>query len=363
METPKYTITNLILNYIVRYELAVSEIKNIVVPSPLLEESREQLCAEEIDKLGELIAYPIGYNKALTVQRGQVTPSYKAKLKIFTNFKNTQDFINSYSVKSNLKPSIELSTHLNKILMKDIVEPWDLGRLKTFSEKPFELYDTWYNLRDYYPNIDMRYHFNDLFNWIRNSSIGTHKLIQLSILLYELIDKAPFYGGNQITAILTLKLLSKAYGLNPHNIIPFGKAFFTISEEIESAFKISKGKRDITIFIETVLYSLSLTVIEISKKLTKEYDKKVNIRKFLDNELNPRQVKIVEYLNNNLKITRQEYTKMMGISFMTSYRDLQQLLEKEYIAQKGKGRGTYYFIPDSETQEQERVEKEVELFS
>ncbi|MBP6976531.1 hypothetical protein KBB42_02985 [Candidatus Dojkabacteria bacterium] len=362
METPKYTITNLILNYIVKYELAIQSIKDTVIPSPLLDELRERLRAEEIDKLGELIGYPIGYSKALTVQRGQVMPSHKSKLKIFTNFKNTQDFLDTYSTKSNLKPSIELCTHLNKILMKDIVEPWDLGKLKTFSEKPFDLYDTWYKLRDYYPNIDMRYHFNTLFQSIINNSTGTHKLIQLSILLYEYIDKAPFYAGNQITAISTLKVLTKIYGLNPHNIVPFSKAFFQISEDIESAFKISHGKKDLTMFIEAILYTLSLTVIDTAKNITGEYDKKVNIRKTLGNDLNPRQIKIIEYLNNNQRVTRQQYTKMMGISFMTSYRDLQELLDKEYISQKGKGRGTYYIIPDQDTQEQERVEREIQIF-
>ena len=362
METPKYTITNLIVNYILKYELAIQSINQTVIPSPLLQEVREKLRSEEIDKLGELIAYPIGYNKALTVQRGQVTPSYKTRLKIFTNFKNIQDFIDAYTVKSPLKPSIELSTHLNKILVKDIVEPWDQGRLKTFSEKPFDLYDTWYTLRDYYPNIEMRYHFNDIFNWITNSSTGTHKLIQICILLYEFIDKAPFFAGNQITAISTLKVLTKIYGLNPHNIVPFSKAFFTISEDIESAFKISKGKRDLTIFIEAILYTLSLTVIDASKRLTEEYNNRLNIRKGLGKDLNKRQIKIIEYLNTYPRITRQDYTDMMGISFMTSYRDLQDLIDKDYISQKGKGRGTYYFIPDEDTQEQERVEKEIKLF-
>ncbi len=362
METPKYTITNLIVNYIVKYELAIQTINQTVIPSPLLQEVREKLRSEEIDKLGELIAYPIGYNKALTVQRGQVTPSYKARLKIFTNFKNIQDFIDTYTAKSNLKPSIELSTHLNKILVKDIVEPWDQGRVKTFSEKPFDLYDTWYTHRDYYPNIEMRYHFNDIFNWITNSSTGTHKLIQMCILLYEFIDKAPFFAGNQITAIATLKVLTKIYGLNPHNIVPFAKAFFTISEDIESAFKISKGKHNLTIFIEAVLYTFSLTVIDTSKRLTEEYNNKLNIRKGLGKDLNKRQIKVIEYLNTYPRITRQDYTEMMGTSFMTSYRDLQDLIDKDYISQKGKGRGTYYFIPDEDTQEQERVEKEIKLF-
>lgn len=346
MNIPKYTITNLILSYIVKYELSIDKIKNTPMPSSTLSQVKEKYRTDEIDKLGELISYSIGYNKALTVERGQVLPSYRNKLRIFTNFKNAQDFLDTYTIKSALKPSIELSTHLNKILMKNIVEDWDLARIKTFSEKPYDLYDNWYKLRDYYPNIDVKDHFNDIFTWIASSEAGIHKLIQLSILLYEYIDKAPFFAGNQVTSILTIKALAKIYGLNPHNLIPYSKAIFLISEDIESAFKISKGKRDLTIFIEAVLYTLSLTTIELSKEFSQTYEDKVKINKKLGKDLNPRQRKIVEYLYNNAKITRQAYTKMMGISFMTSYRDLQELMEKKYIESRGRGRGTYYIIPD-----------------
>ncbi len=347
MITPKYTITNLILSYILKYELSIDKIRNTPVPQSTLSTILEKYHADEIDKLGELISYPIGYNKALTVERGQVLPSYRNKLRIFTNFKNAQDFLDTYTIKSALKPSIELSTHINKILMKNIVEEWDLSRIKSFSEKPYDLYDNWYKLRDYYPNIDMKTYFNELFSWISSSSSGTHKLIQLAILLYEYMDKAPFYAGNQITAILTIKALAKIYNLNPHNLIPYSKALFLISEELESAFKISKGKRDLTIFIEAILYTLSLTTIEVSREFFETYEEKMNIRKKIGKDLNSRQAKIVEYLHNNARVTRQQYTKMMGVSFMTSYRDLQELLDKKYIIQKGKGRGTYYIIPDS----------------
>lgn len=346
MITPKYTITNLILNYIVKYELALQKINDTPLSKSLFETFKEKYQAEEIDKLGELISYPIGYNKSLTVQRGQVLPSHKNKLKIFTNFKNTQDYLNTYDRKSAIKPSIELSTHLNKILLKNIVDEWDLGREKKFSEKPYDLYDTWYKLRDYYPSITISEYFNDIFQWILNDTTGIHKLIQMCILLYEFIDKAPFYGGNQITSILTIKAIAKEYGYNPYNLIPFSKAIYQIDEDIESAFKMSKGKRDLTIFIEAILYTLSLTAIEMSKDITETFDEKIQIHKGLGKELNSRQIKIIEYLNSNPKVTRQEYTKMMGTSFMTSYRDLQELLEKEYIQQKGNGRGTYYIIEE-----------------
>ena len=346
MVTPKYTITNLILNYIVKYELAIQKIKETPLQKSLLESSKEKYQAEEIDKLGELISYPIGYNKSLTVQRGQVLPSHRNTLRIFTNFKNAQDYLNTYDRKSAIKPSIELSNHLNRILLKNIIDEWDLGREKKFSEKPYDLYDTWYKLRDYYPSITVSEYFNDIFQWILNDTTGVHKLIQISILLYEFIDKAPYYGGNQITSILTIKAIAKEYGYNPYNIIPFSKAIYQIAEDIESAFKMSKAKRDLTIFIEAVLYTLSLSAIEISKDITESFDQKMQIHKKLGKDLNSRQIKIIEYLNNNPKITRQEYTKMMGTSFMTSYRDLQMLLEKKYIQQRGNGRGTYYIIED-----------------
>ena len=157
-------------------------------------------------------------------------------------------------------------------------------------------------------------------------------------------------------------MLSKTYGLNPHNIIPISKAFNDISEDIHSAFKLAKSKRDLTIFLEAILYTLSITVIDTSKRLTQEYDKRINIRKNLKDDLNPRQIKIMEFLNDNPKITRREYSRMMGVSFMTGYRDLQDLLQKKYISQKGEGRGSYYFIPDEDTREQERVENEIKIF-
>ena len=117
-----------------------------------------------------------------------------------------------------------------------------------------------------------------------------------------------------------------------------------------------------TIFLEAILYTLSITVIDTSKELTQEYDKRINIRKNLKDDLNPRQIKIMEFLNDNPKITRREYSRMMGVSFMTGYRDLQDLLQKKYIYQKGEGRGSYYFIPDEDTREQERIENEIKIF-
>jgi Fic family protein len=359
MNTPNYNITNLILHYIVRYELAVKDITNTHLPGEYFEKTYERYKAGEIDQLGELIGYPIGYNKALTAQRGQIMPSEKDKYRIFSNFRSINDYIRNYSSRSAIKPSMEMAVHLNKLLLKGIVDEWDLGKLRTFSDKPNEIYDTWYKYRDFYPHVKANTYFNDLIHSMINDKTKTHKLIQLGILLYEFIDKAPFLTGNQMTAILTISTLAKDFGYNPYNLIPWASTINMVNEDLISAFKIAKSKRNITIFLEAFLYTISLSAIEISQNVDKTYNNKVKNHSKLREELNQRQIKAMDYLEEFPKITRGEYTKMMGISFMTSYRDLQELIDKGYIKSKGSGRGSYYVKAE---QKVENKKKDIEVF-
>ena len=257
---------------------------------------------------------------------------------------------------------MELAIHLNKILTKGWNDDWDQGRLKDFSEKPNDLYDTWYTLRDYYPSTNMKNHFNEIFRWIANSDDNTHKLIQFAILLYEFIEKAPFFAGNQITSILILELLAKEYEYNPSMILPFSKAINFISEDLKSAFKISKSKNDLTTFIEAFLYTISLTAIETSREFNEIYKSKILKYPKMTEELNSRQMKMIDYLETNKKASRKELTNLMGVSFMTVFRDLQELMEKEYVIQKGKGRGTHYKLKEDENIGLDTPEEQLPVF-
>ncbi len=118
------------LDYIVKYELAIKDIKYNPLPEKYKSIIEEKYATEDIMKMSSLVASPIGYNKALIIQRGQETPSERKKLKIFTNFRNAKDFLRSYNNRSSLKPSIELAMHLNRLILKDVVDDWDVGKLR-----------------------------------------------------------------------------------------------------------------------------------------------------------------------------------------------------------------------------------------
>lgn len=344
MRTPKYTLTNLLLTYILRYELALKDIKYNPLPEKYYDEIRERFASEDINSLGELISFPIGYNKSLTIQRGQEKPSEKKQYRIFTNFRNAKDFVNSYQDNNSLKPSTELSMHINRLITKDIIDDTDIGKLRTFSEKPNDIYDTWYKYRDFYPHLDPIPYFNEIYEWIQNGKDNNHLLIKIGILLYEFIDKAPFLGGNQITSLLMIETVTKKYGYNPDNMFPMFKFIESIYEDLPSALRLSKSKSDYTTFLEAFLYAVSKGVVNCTENIKDTYTKKVKKQGSLELQLNQRQIKLIDYLTVNQKITRSKFTKMMGMSFMTSYRDIQDMIQKGHIKQRGKGRGTYYIL-------------------
>ncbi len=343
------------LSYIVKYELAIADIKY----NPLPEEYRlplfEKYSAEDMQKMADLVGHPLGFNKALVIQRGKETSQEKKQYKIFINFRNAKDFVNSYTNANSLKPSMELASHINRLIMKGIVDDWDLAKIRSFSEKPNEIYDTWYKSRDFYPNLDINNHFNNLFDWIQNGKDNNHKLIKIAILVYEFIDKAPFVVGNQITAILLAEILSKKFGYNPDNMFPHFKSLEYISDDLLAAFKMTKGKADLTPFLEAFLYTISLSSIDVSNDIKNIFLKKIKKQGDVELALNQRQMQIFDFLSLNQKITRGQVDKMMDLSFMTSFRELKDMEVKGYVKQKGKGRGAYYVLS------KEALEKEDEM--
>ena len=77
-----------------------------------------------------------------------------------------------------------------------------------------------------------------------------------------------------------------------------------------------------------------------NKTIKKKADAKEN--------LNDRQLKILEHVERNKKINRAECTKIMGVSFMTSYRDLTELVQAGYLEKKGNNKKTYYTLKEKE---------------
>lgn len=359
MEIPSYTITNLTVGYLIKFEVALQKIKSTPIPYSYKAELDAKLQADDIQSLSELVGHSIGYDQAEKVQQGRVLPSAKKRLMIFTNYRSAMEFARSYNKDHFIPPSTELIAHINTLIMSKILEEWECGRIRAFSESPNEIYDTWAGLRDYYPDLNMPRYFEEISRWVVKRGENTHMLIKLGILLYNMIDKAPFVGGNQISAITLISILAKDSGYNPSCNFSFMKALNFLDDDFKGAFKLSKSSRDLTVFLEVFLYAISLEMLNLEDKYTTTFEQKVKQQGKLASKFNSRQLKALEYLDTVDKITRNEYRKMMGISFMTAYRDLQHLVDEKFIKINGSGRGTFYTLIKKDVGNEKKPELEV----
>lgn len=363
MTIPAYNNTNLIISYLIKIELILSKINALPIPKNYIKEFQEDQASEDIEALSKLIDHPIGYEEARKVYLGKILPSSRSKFLIFINYRNTIEFAKNYDRRHFMPPSSELMLHINSMVGNKIGDDWSAGNFRTFTDKPDTTYDSWIKLRDYYPTVIFEEHFNEIMTTLfYENKTQIHEIIRLAILIYEMIDKAPFTVTNQISTIALLWILSGDMKKNPNHSIPFAKIINYIRSDLENGFKISKQHRDMTTFLEAFLYSFSIHLMQLEDQYKDIYENKVKKHGKLNEMFNKRQLKILDYLDHSKKISRDEVAKMMGVSFMTAYRDLKGLLDEGYIEQKGTGRGTYYSLIDRSANIEIDVEK-LEVFS
>ncbi len=60
--------------------------------------------------------------------------------------------------------------------------------------------------------------------------------------------------------------------------------------------------------------------------------------------LNERQIKALNYLQEKRMLTRKNYEKIFSVSKVTAFRDIEELIEKEFIKVAGKGPAAKYYL-------------------
>lgn len=361
MNIPNYTNTNLIINYLIKIEISLERINRTKLPRTYLDKLRSEVAISDITELSHLVNHPIGPDDAERVYFGKILPSSRSKLLVFNNYRNAQEFAKNYDKRNYMPPSAEFLKHINKITGNKIAESWDAGKMRTLTEKPVEIFDSWYKYRDYYPGLIFEDHFDEVLRLFNDPSTRIPFHIRASILMFEMIEKAPFVVTNQITTLIALSTLAKTEKKNPGLTVPYAKIINYLKDDIGSAFKLAKSRRDLTPFIEAVLYSTSLHLVELESAYQDVYENKVKKHGALNEKFNRRQVKALDYLETNKRISRDEYAKLMKVSFMTAYRDLQELVKQDYLKQEGVGRGTTY-VPTKSEQIEQFKEEPISIF-
>lgn len=344
MYQPKYVITDKLLNNIVEFEKNNYEIQQSELSGSSELEIIKRVKGLNLFHIAHVIGVDLSIKDSEKAALGNkiVTPDSRGK--ILNNYRNVYDYIHTSSTENFLNLDINLLMHFNKIILIEWQDSWN-NKIRTSADEKDSYLDSWSNLYD--KNIEpnrLQGELLALLDWYKtNNEINT--ALKIAVFLYRIIRLAPFMMMNKLTIISTIEYLLKKEGYTTKNFASISRIFDLNDQRlIQGANFAIENNEDCTLFIDNIIQALLLNTQDTKARISRtSRNQSRNVKKpFLD--LNKRQLKILRYLQTIPTVKREDYVQMMDVSPMTSFRDLNDLLEKKLLRVEGKGRATKYML-------------------
>ncbi len=196
------------------------------------------------------------------------------------------------------------------------------------------------------PPEDVPKLMNEFIEWISSdNSYHLDPVIVAGISHHEFVRIHPFIDGNGRTAraLATLILNLQKFDI---------KKFFALDDYYDSdraAYykaldSINPTTLDLTQWLEYFTNGVLISITKVKEKvlrLSLEKHKKDSKGQI---PLTERQMKLIEFLQQNGKITAGDAAKMFKITRQAALKELTKLVKLEIIKLEGKGRGAYYVL-------------------
>lgn len=195
----------------------------------------------------------------------------------------------------------------------------------------------------------------DLVDWINpvrcsssngvnaNESQQLDSVIQSGIAHYEFVRIHPFVDGNGRTARVLATWILYKRGFDT-------KQFFCLDDYYNSdkpAYykalqSVNQATLDLTNWLEYFIEGVHVSVQEVKERVIRLSSERLRKTKEGQIALTERQMQIVEFINQNGRITNRDIQKLFDLSNRASLDEVKKLLKSKVLKQVAKGRNVHY---------------------
>ena len=347
MYKPNFTITPAILNDI----SYVTEIKTIVERSKVLPLNEAHLKRQAIVRMAHtstsIEGNPLAQYQVEQVLSGK---TIRADDKSIFEVKNYQDVLFKVEElsKSDAKISLNLILDLHKILMKGLLPEDKVGH---FRSGPIYIVDDLGNGQEKvrYSGPDPKkvpFLLNELILWYYSKEAEAfHPVLKAAVFHLQFVLIHPFSDGNGRMTRLLATLILYSHGWDFRKVLVLDDFYNRNRQNYYDALSSAHDGKyadntNITDWIEYFtggfLYEAEQVKDQIQFIGMGEDQEQV----FLDKD----EMKIIDFLAINGKVTSTEAEDLLGIPKRTAQFKLKALVDKKLIALEGKGPSAYYIV-------------------
>lgn len=345
MFNPELFITNKILTNIVNIEKEILVLNASDITTQQKIKLKATSKALYLFHAAHMIGYNIGLKDAEKISEGKVFDQENHNVVVLNNIRNLHEFIRSSLQDEYIDIDSSILLHMNKILLSNWKEVWEVR-----FRNPQLIEDTdwndWLHLTDKtIEPLTLQDELRSAFDWYKITTQKLYPLIRIAILIYRLIQIAPFSHLNKFTIIGASDFLLRKNGYISEDYLSTFRFFDSNNSLFKDVIaKISiENPNDLTLWVEHFTESLSRELKSVSMDI-QEFAKANPKQKKTFLDLNKRQLKILKYLQTIPTIKREDYVQIMEVSTMTAFRDLNDLVTKKLLKVDGRGRATRYHL-------------------
>ena len=196
------------------------------------------------------------------------------------------------------------------------------------------------------PPEEIPFLMKNFIKWLNSEeTLKLHPVLVAGISHYEFVRIHPFVDGNGRTAraLATLILYIREFDI---------KRFFALDDYYESDRKVyynalgsvDQNILDLTGWLEYFTEGVKISMLRVKEKVLQLSIEKERQRKKGQIALTERQMKVIEFIQRNGKITAGDVVDMFKITRQAALKELSKLTELKVIALRGKGRGAHYVL-------------------
>jgi len=195
-------------------------------------------------------------------------------------------------------------------------------------------------------NEDVPRLMKDLIEWLNSAETKLlDPIIEAGIAHYEFVRIHPFVDGNGRTARVLASLVLYLRGFDI-------KQFFCLDDYYDSDrpayYRVLKNVNqqtlDLTNWLEYFVEGVSVSIATVKEKVIRLSSERLRRTKKGQIALTERQMKIVEFINRQGKITNKDIRDMFKISAQAAHKEVTKLVKLEVINPSGKGRSLSYYL-------------------
>jgi len=195
-------------------------------------------------------------------------------------------------------------------------------------------------------NNDVPKLINGLINWINlEETKELDPVIEAGITHYEFVRIHPFIDGNGRTARVLAALILYLRGFDTKQFFCLDDFYDSDRHSYYSALQnVNQKTLDLTSWLDYFCEGVYVSLKAVKERVVRLSSERLRKAREGQIALTERQMRIVEFININRKITNRDVREMFKLSNRVALDEINKLIELRVLKSNGKGRGIHYVL-------------------